>query len=145
MLAGFALAVNTFYGQAPLYWAVLFFGLAVTAATFLNYLHREAEWERTGVDYSAEVRPDLLVYAAGVSLGIMSLAMALPAINFRAIAEAFQRQEAVVAAERTLERAFAGVQQPRTDEGAIGAGGLPRSFLLGGDPQPVSYTHLPST
>ncbi len=134
-LVGAALAVNTFYGQAPLYWAVLFFGLAVTAATFLNYLHREAEWERTGVDYSAEVRPDLLVYAAGVSLGIMSLAMALPAINFRAIAEAFQRQEAVVAAEQTLERAFAGVQQPRTDEGAIGAGGLPRSFLLGGDPQ----------
>ncbi|MBK7218606.1 MAG: transglutaminase domain-containing protein [Candidatus Promineofilum sp.] len=134
-LVGAALAVNTFYGQAPLYWAVLFFGLAVTAATFLNYLHREAEWERAGVDYSAEVRPDLLVYAAGVSLGIMSLAMALPAINFRAIAEAFQRQEAVVAAEQTLERAFAGVQQPRTDEGAIGAGGLPRSFLLGGDPQ----------
>ena len=135
MLAGFALAVNTFYGQAPLYWAVLFFGLAVTAATFLNYLHREDAWERAGVDYSSEVRLDLFFYAAGLSLGIMSLAMALPAINFRAIADAFQRQEAVVAAERTLERAFAGVQQPRTDEGALGAGGLPRSFLLGGDPQ----------
>ncbi len=134
-LVGLALAVNTFYGQAPLYWAVLFFGLAVTAATFLNYLHREAAWERAGVDYSSEVRLDLFFYAAGLSLGIMSLAMALPAINFRAIAEAFQRQEAVVAAERTLERAFAGVQQPRTDEGTIGAGGLPRSFLLGGDPQ----------
>ena len=134
-LVGLALAINTFYGQAPLYWAVLFFGLAVTAATFLNYLHREAAWERAGVDYSSEVRLDLFFYAAGLSLGIMSLAMALPAINFRAIAEAFQRQEAVVAAERTLERAFAGVQQPRTDEGAIGAGGLPRSFLLGGDPQ----------
>ena len=81
----------------------IFFGLAVTAATFLNYLHREAEWERTGVDYSAEVRPDLLVYAAGVSLGIMSLAMALPAINFRAIAEAFQRQEAVAVSYTHLD------------------------------------------
>ena len=134
-LVGFALAANTFYGQAPLYWTVLFFGLAVTAATFLNYLHREVAWDRAGVDYSSEVRLDLFFYAAGISLGIMSLAMALPAINFRAIADAFQRQEAVVTAERTLERAFAGVQQPRTDEGAIGAGGLPRSFLLGGDPQ----------
>ena len=134
-LVGVALAANTFYGQAGLYWVVLFFGLAVTAATYLNYLHRELEWEQRGIDYSAEVRLDLLIYAAGVSLGIMSLAMALPAINFRAIAEAFQRQEAVVEAEQTLERAFAGVQRPRTDEGAIGAGGLPRSFLLGGDPE----------
>ena len=49
--------------------------------------------------------------------------------------ESTDTQEAVVAAERTLERAFAGVQQPRTDEGALDAGGLPRSFLLGGDPQ----------
>ena len=134
-LAGVALAANTFYGQSGLYWVVLFFGLAITAATFLNYLHREVEWDRAGVDYSAEVRPDLLIYAAGVSLGLMSLAMTLPAINFRAIAEAFQRQEVVVGAEQTLERAFAGVQRPRTDEGAISAGGLPRAFLLSGDPQ----------
>lgn len=144
-LVGAALALNTFYGQAPLYWAVLFFGLAVTAATFLNYLHREEEWERAGVDYSAEVRPDLFFYAAGVSLGIMSLAMALPAINFRAIAEAFQRQDAVVAAEQTLERAFAGIQQPRTDEGAIGAGGLPRAFLLGGSPQLAATVVMTAT
>ena len=144
-LVGAALAINTFYGQAPLYWAVLFFGLAVTAATFLNYLHRETEWERAGMDYSSEVRPDLFFYAAGVSLGIMSLAMALPAINFRAIAEAFQRQDAVVAAEQTLERAFAGIQQPRTDEGAIGAGGLPRSFLLGGSPQLAATVVMTAT
>lgn len=133
-LAGLAIAANTFYGQAGLYWAVLFFGLAVTAATYLNYLHREDEWERAGMDYSSEVRLDLLFYALGISLGIMSLAMALPAINLRALAEAFQRQEVVVEAEQTLARAFAGVQQPRTDEGAAGAGGLPRAFLLSGDP-----------
>ena len=134
-LVGAALAVNTFYGQAGLYWAVIFFGLAITAATYLDYLFREDDWDAAGVDYSSEVRPDLLIYAAGISLGLMSLAMALPAINFRAIAEAFQRQDAIVATEQTLERAFAGVQQPRTDEGAAGAGGLPRAFLLGGDPK----------
>ena len=134
-LVGAALAVNTFYGRAGLYWAVIFFGLAITAATYLDYLFREDDWDAAGVDYSSEVRPDLLIYAAGISLGIMSLAMALPAINFRAIADAFQRQDAVVAAGQTLERAFAGIQQPRTDEGAVGAGGLPRAFLLGGDPE----------
>jgi transglutaminase-like putative cysteine protease len=132
---GLALAANTFYGRAGLYWAAIFFGLAVTVATYLYYLYREIEWERSGVDYSAEVRLDLLTYAAGISLGIMSLSLGIPSINFRAIAEVFQRQEAVVAAEETLARAFAGVQQPRVDEGSATGGGLPRSFLLGGDPE----------
>jgi len=134
-LVGIALALNTFYGQAGLYWAVFFFGLAVSAGTYLTHLNREMEWESRGIDYSSEVRSDLLVYTAGISLGIMSLAMGIPAINFRAIADAFQSQEAVVAAEQTMARAFAGVAQPRTDEGSTGGGGMPRSFLLGGGPE----------
>ncbi|MBP6785967.1 MAG: transglutaminase domain-containing protein [Candidatus Promineofilum sp.] len=134
-LAGFALAANTFYGQAPLYWAVFFFGLAITGGVYLSHLYHELEWQRRGIDYPAEVRTDLLIYTAGISLGLMSLAMGLPAINFRALAEAFQRQGPVVAAEQTLARAFAGVAQPRVDEGAAGGGGLPRSFLLGAGPE----------
>ncbi len=133
-LVGLALAANTFYGGAGLHWVVVFFALAVTAATFLNYLYREIEWERRGIDYSAEVRGELLSYAAGISLGLASIAMSLPAMDFQALAEAFQRQEAIVEAEQTLARVFAGVQ-PRSDEGASVAGGLPRSFLLGGDPE----------
>jgi transglutaminase-like putative cysteine protease len=133
-IAGLALAANTFYGGAGLYWVVVFFTLAVVAATYLNYLFREIEWERSGADYSAEVRGELLSYAAGISLGLASIAMSLPAIDFRALAEVFQRQEAVVEAEQTLARVFAGVQS-RSDEGTIAAGGLPRSFLLGGDPE----------
>ncbi len=134
-LAGFALAANTFYGRAPIYWAVFFFGLAITGGVYLTHLYREREWQRRGIDYPAEMRTDLLIYAAGISLGLMSLAMGIPAINFRALAEAFQRQDAVVEAEQTLARAFAGVAQPRVDEGATGGGGLPRSFLLGGGPE----------
>ena len=47
-LVGLALAANTFYGRAGLYWVVFFFGLAATAGTYLNYLYREIEWERKG-------------------------------------------------------------------------------------------------
>ena len=134
-LAGFALAANTFYGQTSLYWAIFFFGLAITAGTYLHHLNREVSWESRHIDFPSDVRTDILIYTAGISLGIMSLALAIPAINFRAIAEAFQRQEAIVAAEETMARAFAGVTQPRMDEGATGAGGMPRSFLLGGGPE----------
>lgn len=134
-LAGLALAINTFYGQSALYWAVFFFGLAITAGTYLTHLYREQEWERLGIDYPDEVRTDLILYTAGLSLGLMSLAMAIPAINFRAIADIFQRQDAVVAAEETVSRAFAGIAQPRTDEGTTSTGGMPRSFLLAGGPE----------
>jgi transglutaminase-like putative cysteine protease len=140
-LVGIALALNTFYGQSGLYWVVIFVGLAVTSATYLDYLYREDDWEREGVDYSTEVRNDLLIYAAGVSIGIMGLAMAIPAINIKAIAEAFQRQQAIVQAEETLERAFAGINVARvdsrspTDEGAANTGQIPRGFLLGNAPE----------
>ncbi len=144
-LAGVALVANTFYGRAGLYWAVFFFGLVITVGTYLGYLYREIEWEARGTDYSAEVRADLLIYAAGISLGIMSLAMAIPAINFRAIAAAFQSQESVVAAEQTLARAFAGVAQPRLDEGAGGGGGMPRAFLLGGGPELAATVVMTAT
>ena len=165
MLAGFALAVNTFYGQAPLYWAVLFFGLAVTAATFLNYLHREDAWERAGVDYSSEVRLDLFFYAAGLSLGIMSLAMALPvgappnallaARNWRSVsydvytgrgwARSSERDEAVeagqpipaaeAAAQITLTQTVDWVHDRRATRYTVG-----RPAVFSHDA--VSYTHL---
>src|SRR5690606_34863344 len=134
-LAGLALAVTTFYGQVAPHWAVFFFGLAITAGTYLTHIYREQDWEQRGVDYPDEVRTDIILYSAGISLALMSLAMAIPAINLRAIAEAFQRQESVAAAEQLAERAFAGIAPPRTDEGTTGGGGLPRSFLIGGGPE----------
>lgn len=139
-LVGIGLALNTFYGGSGLYWVVMFVGLAITAYTYLDYCYREETWDQTGVDYSAEARTDLLVYVAGVSIAIMTLAMAIPAINVRAIAEAFQRQSAIVEAEQTLQRAFGGVSvsrpaTPRTDEGAPDPTQLPRGFLLGYPPE----------
>ncbi|MFO7663202.1 MAG: transglutaminase domain-containing protein, partial [Chloroflexota bacterium] len=140
-VVGLALALNTFYGQSGLYWVVVFVGLAVTSATYLDYLYREDEWERKGVDYSAEVRNDLLVYAAGVSIGIMAVAMAIPTINIQAIARAFQSQQSIVQAEETLGRAFAGINIARVspripiDEGATNTGQIPRGFLLGNAPE----------
>lgn len=134
---GLALALVTYFGGAPLYWTVFYVGLAITAAAVLAFRAQEAAWDACGIDYSAETRTDLLVYAGSISLVLMSLAMALPAINVRAIAEAFQRQEAVIEAEETLERAFAGVAQTRREDSTTGGnpGVLPRAFLLGGAPE----------
>lgn len=144
-LVGAALAANTFYGLAGIHWAVFFFGLAIPAGTYLMHLYREAEWEQTGIDYPADVRTDLLLYTGGISLGIMALVMTIPSINFESIAAAFQRQDAVVAAEETLARAFAGLPQPRVDYGTVRAGGLPRSFLLGSPPELLDTVVMTAT
>lgn len=131
-LVGLALAANTFYGQAGLYWVALFFGAAITGGIYLTHLFREEAWEARGIDYPADVRTDLLFYTAGLSLGVMSLAAVLPAVNLRAIAEPFQNWRVVTAAEEMLDRAFGGVAISGRPAG--GSEGLPRSFLLGGSP-----------
>ena len=133
-LAGLALLANTYFGQAGLYWVAIFFGLALTVGIYLTHLFREEEWEARNIDFPADVRTDILFYTAGLSIGVMALAMVIPTINFRAIADAFQSHETVIAAEQALDRAFGGIRPPRPATGTSRGEGLPRSFLIGGDP-----------
>lgn len=136
---GVALSLATYFGRAGVYWVVAFVGVATVAVAIAQYGVMEAAWERRGTDYSAEVRPELLVYAGTASLLLMSLAFALPAINVRAIAESFRRQPVVNEAEATLSRVFAGVTQPSLPIEEVVRGGrvgvLPRAFLLGSAPE----------
>lgn len=150
-VAATAMALTGYFGQAPLYWPAAFIGLAVTAIATLHYAALEADWERRGVDYSSEVRSDLLIAAAATGMLLMSLAVALPSINVRAIASAFREQPAVSEAEAALERAFAGVEQPRLDDSARQtyatrpAGVMPRAFLLGAAPELLETVVMTAT
>ena len=133
-LAGLALLANTYFGRAGLYWVAIFFGLALTAGIYLTHLLREEEWEARDIDFPADMRTDLLFYTAGLSIGVMALAMVIPTLNVRAIADTFRNHETVIAAEQALDRAFGGILPPRPATGTSRGEGLPRSFLIGGDP-----------
>ncbi len=149
--AGVAMALTGYFGQAPLYWAVSFIGLAVTVVAVLHYGAMEATWERRGIDYSSEIKGELLIAAAFTGMLLMSLAFALPSVNIRSIAQAFRGQPAVADAEAALERAFAGVEQPRLDDSASQAaasrpaGVLPRAFLLGAAPDLLETVVMTAT
>lgn len=136
---GLALATNAYFsGDDDLVWLAAFFvGCATLLAAAMHYANMEVAWQRRGVDYSREIRLELLAAAGAVALALLSISFILPTIRFNALARAFQEMEAVQQAEEALERAFGGVRQPRGGAAYApgGAGILPRSFLLGDAPE----------
>ena len=138
-----ALAINNHYGRAELWPLPVFVGLLVALVAVVGQADRETEWTRRGVDYSTEIRLDLLAYSGAIALSLLFVATALPSINFKEISNAILNQPAVDQAEQRLEDIFAGVRQPTQEtlggEGALVAGGgqgtFPRSFLLGAAPE----------
>ncbi len=150
-LLGLAMALNGFYGNAPIYWSAIFIGLAVLTAAATHYANLETNWQRKKVDYSTEIRAELLLYAGTAGMALVALSWAVPAIDISRLSETFSQQPAVVAAEEAISRAFAAIPQPR---GRFGRGGsavagqrgtLPRSFLLDEGPELLETVVMTAT
>ena len=138
-LMGLVVAINGYYGAAPIESVIAFVGVALLATAVLHFANLEWKWQRLGVDYSREIRMEMFVYAAGIGFALLALAYFLPALNPSKLARTILGQPAVASLEETLDRAFGGVAQPRGGLPAPGqAGGtgvMPRSFLLGNAPE----------
>lgn len=136
---GTALAINGYLGQASLYWAVLFVGLATLLTAVLHLANLEQTWTQNRVDYSDQIRIDVLMHASAIGLILLALSVSLPGFSLSKLAQAFQNQAAVQQAEQTLERVFAGVRQPRrpapAPDSVGGSGLMPRAYLLGNPPE----------
>ncbi|MFN2189766.1 MAG: DUF3488 and DUF4129 domain-containing transglutaminase family protein [Candidatus Promineifilaceae bacterium] len=139
---GIAVAINGYFGDAPLWPIAFFVGLSAILAASIHYANLEREWSDKQIDFSTEIRLDTLGISAGIALFLLTFAYVLPAINIRAFADIFTQQPVVQEAEDAFDRAFAGVRQPRQEsppinlEGNPGRGGtLPRSFLIGAPPE----------
>lgn len=139
-LIGIAVAVNAYFGNAQITWIAGFVSVSALVAAIFHYSFLEQFWTANGVDYSDEIRFDLLAYALATAVILMLIAAIIPAIRIRAVVDFFLRQPAISQAEETLENAFAGVRQPRREEsvagyGPGGTGIMPRAFLLGNAPE----------
>lgn len=138
-LMGLVVAINGYYGEAPIETVIAFVGVALLATAVLHFANLEWKWQRHDVDYSREIRVEMFVYAAGIGLALLALAYFLPALNPSKLARTILGQPAVASLEETLDRAFGGVAQPRgglpAPGQAGGAGVMPRSFLLGNAPE----------
>jgi transglutaminase-like putative cysteine protease len=138
-LMGLIVAINGYYGAAPIESVVAFVGAALLATAVLHFSNLEQQWKQHDVDYSREIRLEMFVYAAGIGLALLALAFLLPSVNPSKLARTVLGLPAVTNLEQTLDRAFAGVQpprgNPRSPGQAGGAGIMPRSFLLGNPPE----------
>jgi transglutaminase-like putative cysteine protease len=140
-LLALALGLNGYFGgyDAHRWFAASFAGLAVLLVAVLHYANLEYAWAQRRVDYSPEIRFELLATAAGVAAILFLTSFVLPAVNVREIARAFRELTAVEQTEETLGRAFEGVRPPsggaRPGFAPGAAGVLPRSFLLGDTPE----------
>jgi hypothetical protein len=137
---GVVLAINGYYGTAQIWWTGIFVGLMALMTAVMHYAQLEQTWETNRVDYSTEVRTDLLVYAGAIALILFMMALALPAFSITKLRQAFARQTAVQEVEDVLERVFAGVVQPRQIDAEViperaRGGVMPRDYLLGNAPE----------
>jgi transglutaminase-like putative cysteine protease len=147
LIMGTALAINGYYGAAPYFPVALFVALAALLAALLHFDQLQQQWEARLVDYSTQIRLDLLLHAGLTALMLLTVAYLLPVINPSQVARALLRQPAVIQAEQTLERVFGGVRPPAgplaaetgggpgSPGGPGGAGILPRAYLLGNAPE----------
>lgn len=138
-LMGLGLALNGYFGgeEAPIWLFAFFIGFSTLLAAAMHFALLEQSWLAHGIDYSREIRLELLAAAGGAALLLATLALFVPAVRLSALAQAFQESEPVQQTEGAVERAFAGVRQPRQQVVAFAgqsAGILPRSFLLGNAP-----------
>jgi transglutaminase-like putative cysteine protease len=135
---GLGLALNGYFSQVQIWWIGLFIGLTALLTAVMHYTALAQSWETHQVDYSDEVRLDLLIYATVIATFLIILALFLPSFRMQQLVQRFQQQPVVQQTETWLERAFAGVEssgQPRGRDGVGGSGILPRAFLLGNAPE----------
>lgn len=135
-IMGFVLALNSYFGGVAAYWTPLFVGLAVLLVALVQYQFLELGWQETAVDYSPEVRFDLILHAGAMALALLMLSAVLPTLSSSRLSDWLARQTAVQQMEQTWERVFSGVRAPVGADSGIGPGGpggsgiLPRAYLL---------------
>ncbi len=138
---GAALALNGYYGGAPLQWTTFFIAIAALLTAVLHFANQEQTWAANHVDYSDQIRLDLIMYAGGMAITLWVFSLALPGFSITKLARTFQQQPAVLQAEETLDRLFGGVKPPRGPDQPAGLdrpggrGILPRAYLLGNPPE----------
>ena len=138
-LLGLMVAINGYYGEASIEIIILFTGIALLATAVLHFSIMEWSWQQKEVDYSREIRLEMLAYATGIGVALLALAFLLPSFNPSKLARTILSQPAFASIEETYDRIFAGVEPPRDRPIAPGktggAGIMPRSFLLGNPPE----------
>ena len=92
--------------------ALLVFGMLtlLTLTIGVSFSRRQQEWERSGADYSDELRLDVLAWGAGIVLLVLTVALILPTSVSNPLADMLWRDVELPSAVKVLER---NIQRPR--------------------------------
>jgi transglutaminase-like putative cysteine protease len=149
---GLAVSFNGYFGRAPIWSAALFVAFAVLITAVMHLANLEQDWLARGVDFSDQIRLDLVMYSGAIALLLLLAVLAMPTIRISSLSRALRDIPIVKQAEDTLERVFAGVRQPPRGGLAAGGdvegfagGGMPRAYLLGNPPELYETVVLTAT
>ncbi len=140
-IMGMAVAVNGYYGKAEIWWTAMFVGFTALITAVMHFADMERSWQMNKIDYSDQIRLDLIFYAFGIAISLLSIALFLPSFRISKLVQAVNNNPTVKQAEESFERVFAGVRKPQggpAEEvagGVAGGGGMPRSYLIGDAPE----------
>lgn len=140
--AGALLALEVFFADVGVFWLALFTAFLLLSAVALGQAGRERLWQRAEIDFSEEIRLDLAMTGAILSVGVVVVALVLPGIRYRTAVDLFWKVFADPwrEVERASQRLFPELGRPARSplaSGLLFAGGssLPRAHLLGAPPE----------
>ncbi len=133
------LSLQVFWAQTGTLELLIFLGSLTLLLVLLRMTRQIEDWERTGVDYSPEIRLDTWLAGLAITWVVLLLAPTLPFLTSHEASAAFWRliESPYRQAEQQVSPSFASVRPGRSliPPGGISPGGLPRAHLLGGQPE----------
>lgn len=134
--AGILLAANAYVYWPGRLWLPFFLGGLTLAAVLMQRYAQEQRWISQGMDYSVDVRQDILLSAGGLAVLAMLAAFWMPRIVLQPTADWFENlaRRPVNQIEQAGQQLFPGLRRSPGSLLATGgrSGGLPRAHLLTG-------------
>jgi transglutaminase-like putative cysteine protease len=137
--AGLLLASNAYFFWDGRLWLPFFLAGLTLVGVLMQRCTLEQRWQRLGMDYSVDVRLDILLAAGGMALLVMLAGFAMPRVVLRPTADWFAGlvEAPVTQIERTGQQLFPGLRRAPGSLLATGgrSGAMPRAHLLSGGPE----------
>lgn len=129
---GLLLSAVLNYTRSPVLSLASLLGLLLMLMALEHYAARETHWESNHLDFSEELRLDVTVTVVALSLGISTIAGAVPSLTLKPVAE-IARRVLPSPQNRPLAESLGLDARPGTfgEPLALGSGGLPRQHLIG--------------
>jgi transglutaminase-like putative cysteine protease len=137
--AGLLLASNAYFFWDGRLWLPFYLAGLTLVGVLMQRWTLEQRWQRLDMDYSIDVRLDILLAAGGMALVVMVAGFAMPRLVLRPTADWFAGlvEAPVNQIERTGQQLFPGLRRAPGSLLATGgrAGAMPRAHLLTDGPE----------